>query len=539
MTQSQPLLLRAVQAHQTDRLDEAGRLYRTALALEPAQYDGLQLLGLVEKRFERTGAAVALMRRSLRLAPDFTAVRQNLCRTLQGIGDQAGALALLRQLAAELPGDAETLYQLGGVLLRLERRAEAAGPLRAAARLRPDHLETQIALSEALLLDPASQGAEFEESLRHARASVMLAPDNPVAQLQVALVLEEMANATESLTACRRALRLQPTMTDARHIAGINRLRLGDFVGGMADMEARKNNVWFQNDANPVPVWDGRPLPDDTVLLGAEGGWGDMIQFVRFIPQVARICGEVIVICPPPLHRLLSTVSTSDNVRFNPERLPAARGRAMLLSLPHLLGSTPDSVPNRPYLSAEPDRVQHWAKQLAGLDGLRVGISWSNGDERRGADPKRSVPMNFIRPLARIPGVRLINLHKQDNPAKHLTDADAALFHQLGPDVDAGPDAFMEKAAVMANLDLVIAIDSAVLHVAGAIGLPVWTPVPYRMDWRWMNDAERSIWYPTMRLFRQDRQWDWSGPMARIARDLARVAEAKASGLPMDLLPAR
>ncbi|WP_372400735.1 hypothetical protein ABMY26_35995 (plasmid) [Azospirillum sp. HJ39] len=143
-----------------------------------------------------------------------------------------------------------------------------------AARLRPDHPETRIALSGALLLNPVSRGAEFEELLRNARASAMLDPGNPAAQLQVALVPEEMARAKGSLTVCRRALRLQPTLTDARHIAGINRLRRGDFVGGMADFEARKNNVWFHADGSPIPIWDGRPLPDDTVALAAEGGRG-------------------------------------------------------------------------------------------------------------------------------------------------------------------------------------------------------------------------------------------------------------------------
>ncbi|AWB08030.1 hypothetical protein A6A40_23570 (plasmid) [Azospirillum humicireducens] len=538
MIQPQPFLIRAVHAHQTDRLDEARRLYRMTLAIEPAQCDGLQLLGLVEKRFDRNTDGVALMRRALRLLPDFTTVRQNLCRTLQGIGDHNGALALLRQLTAELPDDAETLYQLGGTLLRQERRQEAAGPLRRAAMLRPDHLDTRIALSDALLLHPASQRAEFEESLLNARAAAMLDPGNPVTHLQVALVLEEMACAAESLAACRRALRLRPTMTDARHIAGINRLRLGDFVGGMADFEARKNNVWFQADGIPVPIWDGRPLPDDTVALAAEGGWGDMIHFVRYVTQVARICGEVVVVCPPRLQRLLSTVPNPGNIRFNPEHMPPIRARAMFLSLPHLLGSTADSVPNRPYLSADPERVRLWTDRLSGLGGLRVGLCWSNGDATRDADPKRSVPFEFVRPLAAIPGVSLVDLHKQDNDAKRLGDADEALLHRLGPDFDAGPDAFLDTAAVMKTLDLVIAIDSSVLHVAGALGVPTWLPAPYRMDWRWMNDAERSIWYPSLRIYRQDRQWDWSGSMARIARDLARAAGAKAAGLPPDLLPA-
>lgn len=537
MTQPQIFLIPAVQAHQSDRLDEARRLYRKALIIDPAQSDGLQLLGLVEKRFNRAATAVALMRRSLRLVPDFTTVRQNLCRTLQGTGDHTGALALFRQLVAELPGDAETLYQLGSMLLRQDRRREAAGPLRRAAQLRPDHLETRIALSEALLLEPSSQGAEFEESLRNARAAVMLSPGNPTVHLQIALVLEEMARATESLAACRRALRVEPGMTDARHIAGINRLRLGDFVGGMADFEARKNNVWFRADTSPIPVWDGRPLPDDTVALAAEGGWGDMIHFVRYVTQAARICGEVAVVCPPRLQRLLSTVPNPGNIRFNPERMPSIRARSMFLSLPHLLGSTADTVPNRPYLSADPERVRLWTDRLAGLGGLRVGLCWSNGDATRDADPKRSVPFGFVRPLAAIPGVSLVDLHKQDNAAKRLADADEALLHRLGPDFDAGPDAFLDTAAVMKTLDLVIAIDSSVLHVAGALGVPTWLPAPYRMDWRWMNDAERSIWYPSLRIYRQDRQWDWSGPMARIARDLARAAGAKAAGLAPDLLP--
>jgi Flp pilus assembly protein TadD len=539
MIQPQPFLIRAVHAHQTDRLDEARRLYRVALAIEPAQCDGLQLLGLVEKRFDRAAVGVALMRRSLRLTPDFTTVRQNLCRTLQGMGDLAGTLPLLRQLAAERPDDAEILYQLGATLLRQERRREAAGPLRRAAMLRPDHMETRVALSEARVLDPASQGAEFDEALRNARAAVMLDPGNPVAHLQVALVLEEMARATESLTACRRALRLRPAMTDARHIAGINRLRLGDFVGGMADFEARKNNLWFHADGSPIPIWDGRPLPDDTVALVAEGGWGDMIHFVRFVPQVARICGEVVVTCPPRLRRLLSTVpNPAGNIRFNPERAPAIRARSMFLSLPHLLGSTADTVPNCPYLSADPERVRLWTERLSGLGGLRVGLCWSNGDTSRDADPKRSVPFEFVRPLATIPGVSLVNLHKQDNAAKRLADADEALLHRLGADFDSGPDAFLDTAAVMKVLDLVIAIDSSVLHVAGALGVPSWLPAPYRMDWRWMDDAEKSIWYPSLRIYRQDRQWEWSGSMARIARDLARAAEAKAAGLTPDLLPA-
>lgn len=537
MSVAQQILIRAVGAHQSDRVEEARRLYRLLLSVDPAHPDGLHLLGLVEKRLNRTDCAIPLMRRSLHVEPYLQGARHNLRRTLQAGDDHVGSQRLLRQLVMLDPADAEALCALGISLMRQGQAGKALMPLRSATTLRPDHQDARILLSEALV-NTSSQAADLNEALSQARYALMLHPDHGVANLQMALVLEELARATEALTFARRALRVQPEISDARHIAGVNRMRLGDFVGGMADMEARKNNIWFRTEASPIPVWDGRPLPDDAVILVGEGGWGDMIQFVRFVPQVARICGEVAVICPPPIRRLLSSVSTPGNVVFNPERLPAARGRAMFLSLPHLLGSTADSVPNRPYLSAEPDRVRRWTERLAGLQGLRVGICWTNGDEHRGADLKRSIPMDLIRPLAAIPGLRLVDLHKQDNPAKRLSDADAALFHQLGPDTDAGPDAFVEKAAAMQTLDLVVAIDSAVLHVAGALGVPAWMPVPYRMDWRWMNDAETSIWYPSLRIYRQERQWDWSGPMARIARDLTRAAAAKADGRPPNLLPA-
>lgn len=537
MSISQQILIRAVGAHQSDRVEEARQLYRLLLAVDPSQPDGLHLLGLIEKRLNRTDCAIPLMRRALHVEPYMQGARHNLRRTLQASGDHAGSERLLRQVVMLDPADTEGLFALGISLMRQGKASEALMPLRSAITLRPDHQEARILLSEALVNVPTSQAAGLNEALSQARYALTLHPDHGVANLQMALVLEELARTTESLTFARRALRVQPDITDARHIVGLNRLRLGDFVGGMADMEARKNNIWFRNEPNPIPVWDGRPLPDDAVIIIGEGGWGDMIQFVRFVPQIARICGEVVVVCPPPMRRLLSTLDTPGNVRFNPERLPKARDRAMVLSLPHLLGSTPDSIPNRPYLSAEPDRVKRWAERLAGLEGLRVGICWTNGDERRGADLKRSIPFDFVRPLAAIPGVSLVNLQKQDNAAKRLSDADEALLHRPGPGFDAGPDAFLDTAAVIKGLDLVIAIDSAVLHVAGALGAPVWLAAPYRMDWRWMNDAEKSIWYPSLRIYRQDRQWDWSAPMARIARDLARAAEAKATGLVPNLLP--
>ena len=259
--------------------------------------------------------------------------------------------------------------------------------------------------------------------------------------------------------------------------------------------------------------WDGSSLGGRTILLRTEQGFGDTLQFIRYAPLVGQRRGRVIVACQRPLARLLARWPGFAAVVAEGDPLPEFDIYAPLLSLPGLLGTTLATVPvDVPYLAADPGRVAHWRHELGSVAGFWIGIAWQ-GSPRHRRDRFRSIPLSQFAPLADIEGVRLLGLQKGFG-----RDQLAALEGRF-PITDLGDHLgdFLETAAVLRSLDLVIADDTAVPHLAGALGVPVWVALPYSPDWRWLLEREDSPWYPTMRLFRQARSGDWEGVFRRIA----------------------
>jgi hypothetical protein len=297
---------------------------------------------------------------------------------------------------------------------------------------------------------------------------------------------------------------------------------LGRFQAAWPGWEERFRAGAVHDRGLAKPRWRGEALAGRTLLIHAEQGLGDTIQFCRYpFPRD----GAVIFEAQPRIARLLSGLTNAPRIVRVGDPLPAFDLTCPLMSLPAIGGMTEaDLCGTMPYLSAEPDLVARWRARV-GDHGFRVGIAWQGNPARR-EDRGRSIALEHFRALASVPGVRLISLQK-DAGGEQLT-AGLAGVESLGPDFDAGPDGFIDTAAVMMNLDLVISSDTAVPHLAGALGRKVWVALRSVPDWRWLTGRTDSPWYPTMRLFRQTTRDDWGPVFAAMAEALAALAAGRA-----------
>jgi hypothetical protein len=318
----------------------------------------------------------------------------------------------------------------------------------------------------------------------------------------------------------RRAIRLAPNYAEAHKNLAHSLLRGGQFAEGWREYEWRWQCREFPRLPYTQPAWDGSPLEGRTLLLCAEQGLGDTIQFVRYAPLLKRRGGRTVVAAQKPLLPLLAGCPGIDALADRDAAPPPYDVFAPLLSLPRLLGTTPADVPAEvPYLQARPDLVERWREELRPLDGFRVGIAWRGSPGYR-MDRLRSFPLSHFEPLARLPGVRLVSLQKGPG-VEQLRELDGRFpVVDLAGRLDEASGPFMDTAAVMRNLDLVVSCDTAVAHLAGALGVPVWLALSCAPEWRWLVGREDSPWYPTMRLFRQESAGAWEDVFRRMAAAL-------------------
>jgi hypothetical protein len=297
----------------------------------------------------------------------------------------------------------------------------------------------------------------------------------------------------------------------------------GDFEHGWPEYEWRWKTRDFSSGRRPFtqPQWDGGSLNGRTILLHAEQGLGDTLQFIRYAPLVAEAAGNIVVECPAPLKRLLRHSLRQVPVLSKGEPLPPFDIHCPMLSLPLACRTTLANIPRQvPYLNADSELAAHWqGKLVSQRELLKVGLAWA-GNKAHKNDRHRSIELSTLAPLGEVPHVSFISLQKGE-PAKQATRAPAGITlfdwsNELGD--------FADTATLIANLDLIISVDTAVAHLAGAMGKPVWTLLPFVPDWRWLLEREDSPWYPTMRLFRQSAPGDWSGVITRVVGALLRFA---------------
>ncbi len=461
--------------------------------------------------------AIAAYETTLRLKPDSVEACVNLSQAFSAQRRFAEAAAAAERAVQLRPRFAEALANLGSALIGLGRSAEAEPVLREAVRLKPALAEAHNNLGIALA-DLGQTAAAMEEY----RAVLTLRPGDADAHHNLGIALIKQGQPQQAIVELERALVSRPQFAEAHHNRSAALLLLGQFEQGFAEYEWRFGSRDFPPLRLRWPLWRGEELAGRTIVLCAEQGLGDTIQFVRYAPLLQRLGARVVVACSAVLHPLLERTPGVD-AWIAPKQPCQADYALPMLSAPHRLATRLETIPaDTPYVFADPQRVAAWQTRLSGLGGFRVGIVWQ-GNAKCPGDAQRSIALRHFAPLAELPGVQLVSLQKGPG-AEQLEEFKHWPVLSFGDQLDAAGGAFMDTAAIMQSLDLVISSDTAAAHLAGALRVPVWAVLQAVPDWRWMLDRDDSPWYPEMRLFRQPSPGDWSRVFQQVAEQLGRLA---------------
>ena len=425
-------------------------------------------------------------------------------------------------------GLADAYNNLGFACLQLESLEAALANYEKAVALAPRFFVAQG--NRAAVLHKMER---YEEALEVQHQAIALQPQAPVLHNNLAALLNDMGRIDEATAAYGKAVELKPDYHHAAFYQGRCLLLSGDYERGWQLYERRKLLKDEQAGVRDYkqPSWLGdSDIRGKTILVHWEQGDGDTFQFARYIPILAERTGaRVIFGCQRRLRHLLRSVSPAVQYANVDDANLQFDVHCPLMSLPRALGTTLATVPDKvPYLSADTALVEHWRRRI-GPAGFKVGICWQGSAAK--IDIGRSFPLALFRGLSQLPGVRLISLQKGAGEAQIAAMPAGMKLEVLGKDFDAGPDSFLDTAAVMQSLDLIISSDTGVAHLAGALGRPAWVALKRVPDWRWLMDRPDSPWYPTMRLFRQTVHGDWPGVFARIESELQVSAGARHQAL--------
>jgi Tfp pilus assembly protein PilF len=547
----------ALRHHQSGDLALAENLYRQILQAEPRHADAWHLLGVIAVQVGRQDVAVEYIGGALHLNPCLAEAHNNLGAVLHEQGKLEQAEASYREAVRVKPGYAEAHKNLGIVLRDQGKPKEAEASYREALRVMPAYAEAHSNLGvvlheqdkleeaeacyrEALRLKPglaeahnglahilADQG-KMEDAESSCREALRLKPGYAEAHNSLGVVLEHQGKLAEAEVSYREALRHKLGYAEARMNLSLHRLLHGNFAQGWPEYEWRlltKDNLC---NALPPPSWDGSDLVGQTILLQIEQGAGDAFQFVRYARLVKAKGGRVWLQCPRALAQILASCPGVDQVVAG-TLPPSSHLTAPLLSLPMLCRTALETIPAKvPYLAVDPGRVQSWRARLATYVGFKVGICWQGNPKLRW-DRLRSAPLDSFAPLAAVPGVCLIALQRGPGVEQIAQLSEALNIVDLPGRSDDPAESWLDTAALIQVLDLVVSVDTAVVHLAGALGAPVWVALPFMPDWRWLLNRDDSPWYPTLRLFRQRKPGDWPEVFQRIGLALLQLVASRSA----------
>jgi len=503
------------------RLVEAAACYQRALAMDPAMAEAHNNLGAVLKQQARLDEAAACCRQALQIWPDYADAHNNLGTVLQAQRKLDEAAACYRRALELDPHQAEFHYNLATVFSEQGRLEEAAAAYRQALQRNPRSLEALNNLGSVLL-----QQGNLDEAENCYQRALQYDPQCKETHNNLGNLRQQQGKPDEAIASYRRALELDPNSAEVHNNLAHCYLAAGDFARGWVEYRWR----WRTQQAlagtarrSASRHWDGSPLEGKTILVSGEQGIGDTLQFVRYTRLLKQQGATVILEVQRVLHRLLEQVPWIDRIMEPQVQPPDSDYHVPLLSLPRVFGTTLQSVPAEvPYLFAKEELVRRWRGRLAEIQCLKIGIAWQGNRQYRD-DSRRSVPLRAFAPIARVGGVHLVSLQKGDGLEQVGEVADQFTVTTFdGLDEDSGP--LMDTAALMKGLDLVISSDTAVPHLAGALGVPVWLALAQPCDWRWLTVREDSPWYPTMRLFRQPARGQWCAVFDRLADEVRQLA---------------
>ena len=494
------------------RHEEALARFDLSHAILPDQVDVLRNRGTCLNRLGRLEEAVASYRKALELAPRDHEIHNELGLILFELRDFEDAIAQFRKAIQIEPDSIPALHNLGSTLLDLKRFDEALSAFDRALSIFPDQAEIINNKGRALM-----GLGRYEDALAHCDRAIALKPDYADSYCNRGVCLDELMRIDEALASYRRALTLQPDDSSTHWNLSLNRLRVGEFKTGWPEAEWRWKCpslvLWKCNSERPL--WLGvEPIRGKTILLYSDQGLGDALQFCRYVPMVAAMGAQVILQVQGELCELFSGLAGVSTIVSHGESLPSFDYQCSLSSLPLAFNTVLETIPSvTPYLSVD-DQAEAWRVRLASITSPRVGLVWS-GNPKHGNDRNRSIALEALLPLLEVKAA-FVSLQKD------VRSADRAVLDQRKEILDIGPElkSFVDTAAVVSQLDLVISVDTSVAHLAGALDRPVWILLPYVPDWRWLLHRTDSPWYPTARLFRQSETRDWRTVVQQVRTEL-------------------
>jgi len=476
-TASSQTLELAVQHHNAGRLSEAEIIYQQVLEADPNHSVALHLLGVLSHQAGNSERALELISKALTIAPDF----------------------------------AEAHSSLGAIYRALGNTGQAVASYQAALAINPDYVDAHYNLGNAHL-----EMRNFDAAVSYFQKTLSLSPDNARACHNLGNAFKELGRLDEAISSSRQAIAINADYAEAHSNLGILQLLTGDFLNGWGNYAYR----WRSQALSPLrrvyqqPEWDGGDIQGKTLFLYPEQGLGDFIQFARYVPMVREKAGRVVLEVPAALYSLYATLEGADVVTEAGQPPGQFDLHAPLMDVPGILGTTLQTIPSfEDQLKVPVALVEKWKTRLGVDGGLRVGIVWAGNPDHKN-DQARSIDPTLLKPLCLMPDVKVFSLQVGRDGQARETFAEGVI------DLSADLTTFAETAAVMMNLDLVISVDSSPAHLAAALGRPVWTLLPFLPDWRWMMGRDDSPWYPTMRLFRQQKRGDWKALIERVSGEL-------------------
>ena len=502
------LLEEAIRQHNAGALDHAAELYDAFLKSEPTHFKALNALGVLRGQLNQPELGRQTLKKALVIDPDNGDANANMGLMLGKLGHYPQAIRFLTKAIEKHPDNLNYLLNLAFVLLDYEKPDDAMEITDILINLDLSAHRAYHARGNALLMKAEARGA-----LVNYHVALQAFPDDPRLWSNLGIANRWMNNPSEAQRCHAMALALDPSGVEARWERALTLLSFGQFEAGWRDYVASKKERGLPRRPRLGRVWDGRAdLRDKSIFVYREQGLGDTIQFCRFIKLLSQSGARVFFAPHGPLKWLMASLGNAIEIcDFSNETLHTDY-HAPLLSLPAYFEAHAAHL-EAPYLFPPQDNVAKWKARL-GAEGFKIGVCWQGSTGK--ADFGRSFPLLHFRGISGLPGVRLISLHKGDGEGQLKALPQDMRIETLGHDFDSGPDGFFDTAAVVKSLDLVITSDTAVAHLAGALGAPVWVALKSGPDWRWMMGREDSPWYPTMRLFRQPGPGDWAGVFAQM-----------------------
>lgn len=500
----------AVRLHQSNKTVDAEKCYREILATAPDHANVRHLLGVTLMQQGRQREAIGHMEEAIALTADqpVPEFHNNLATGLRAIGFLDRAVTHLKVVADLKPNDAVAQLRLGLVLMENGKAADAVHYFQLATILKTDFVEAHGNLGVAL-----KQVGKLQEAQQALGAALALQPRDANNHYVLGNILKDLGKVREAITSFQTAATLDPTHAGAQWNTALVHLLNGDFAEGW------KTYGWYTKirGAAPLsfdqPAWDGGDLGGKTLLLYEEHGYGDTLQFIRYAREIRKHAGRVVVSCRPEMAQLLASAPGVDEVVSSGQPLPPFDCHASFFVLPQLMKTTVPSIPRDvPYLTPPAALVDAWRARDILRPGRNAGIVWRGNKQ---TDARRAMTAEQAARLCAAPGFNWISLQVGAEPAE-----DAALSAHNVKSAGALFMDWADTAALIAALDLVVTVDTAVAHLAGALGKPVWIMVPFMPDWRWLLERDDSPWYPTARLFRQPAADNWDAVIAAVAGEI-------------------